>query len=113
MRPVESRKNLLTKCAACNGLKAGMAATEESVSGQHGAVQRRARRCHVRKQPWSRPVECLSVLRKMLQNMEKFTSWSVEKRWDPVAFWEVWQEQERMQGMWRGFVPVDTRLSPF
>lgn len=64
-----------------------------SVSGQHGAVQRRARRCHVRKQPWSRPVECLSVLRKMLQNMEKFTSWSVEKRWDPVAFWEVWQEQ--------------------
>lgn len=71
MRPVEPGKNLLTKC---NGPKAGMATTEESVSSQHGAVQRRARGCHVREQRWNRPGECLSVLRKMLQNMEKFTS---------------------------------------
>lgn len=98
-RPVEPGKNLLTKCAAGNGPKAGMAATEESVSGQHGAAQRRARGCHVKERPWSRPGECLSVLRTMLQNMEKFTSWSVEKKWGPVARWGVWQEQERMHGM--------------
>lgn len=86
---------------------------QKRVSGQHGAVQRRARGCHGKEQPWSRPGECMSVLRTMLQHMEKFTSWSVEKKWGPVASWEVWQEQERMQGMWGGFVWVDSKSSPF
>lgn len=86
---------------------------QKSVSGQHGAVQRKARGYHVKKQPWSRPEECMSVLRMMLQNMEKFTSWSVEKKWGPVASWEVWQAQERMQGMWGGFVWADSNGALF